>query len=151
MMADKQPRDLRGRFAKIDVERDVLAPDLGIPQTFAYDTVRRHAPAGDDLAQGGESRPPGVRTARMIGVQRGAGDEIYAPARARTLRDDVTTGESGRPWAQQARYIMGDVDATAPDEVAATARYGIQGRWGREAARRRTDPMDPSRHLTGAE
>ena len=105
-MADKQPRDLRGRFAKIDVEHDVFAPDLGIPQTFAYGTVRRHAPDADDLAQGGE-QPPGVRTARISGVERGAGDEIGAPARARTLRDDVTTGESGRPWAQQARYITG--------------------------------------------
>lgn len=140
-----------GRFARIDVERDVLAPGLGVPEKFAYGTVRRHAPAGDDVAQGGESSPPGVRTARMTGVQRGAGDEIYAPARARTLRDDVTTGESGRPWAQQASYVLGDIDETAPREVAATARYGVQGRWGREAARRSSDPMDPSRHLTGAE
>jgi hypothetical protein len=151
MMADKQPRDLRGRFSKIDVERDVLAPDLGIPQMFAYGTVRRHAPAGDDLAQGGESSPPGVRTARMIGGQLGTGDEIYAPARARTLRDDVTTGESGRPWAQQARYILGDVGESAPGEVAATQRFGIQGRHVREAARRSADPMDLSKYLSGAE
>lgn len=112
-MTDKQrtyQRNIKGQFAKVDVERDVLAGDLGIPQTYAYDLTPRHAPAGDVLAQGGESSPPGVRTARMTGVQRDAGSEIYA-----------------------------------------TQRFGIQGRWGREAARRSTDPMDPSRHLTGAE
>jgi hypothetical protein len=150
-MTDKQPRDVRGRFAKIDIQQDVLVPGLGVPREYAYGLTPRHAPDADELAQGGESSPPGVRTARMTGVQRGAGDGIYAPARARTLRDDVTTGESGRPWAQQASYVLGDIDETAPGEVAATARYGVQGRWGRETARRSADPMDASRFLTGAE
>ena len=140
-MTDKQPRDVRGRFTKIDVERDVLAPGLGVPREYADGLRPRYAPAGDVLAQGGESSPPGVRTAQMTGVQRDAGSEVYTTPR---------TGESGRLGPQQARYILGDVGESAPGEVAATARYGIQGRWGREAARRSTDPMSPVKHLTGA-
>ena len=115
------PRDpVTGRFAKVDPVRDVLADQLGVPEKFAGGIRPRYAPAADELAQGGQSSPPGVRTARMTG-------------------------------AQQARYLVGDVGESAPGEVAATARYGVQGRHVRAAARRSSDPMDPSRHLTGAE
>ena len=123
-MTDKQPRDVRGRFQKmgdsIEDIRNASAADVRPGMV-----VPRYGPTGDGVA--GASYP--------------------GPLQPRAA---VMTGEPGRPWAQQARYIMGDVDATAPGEVAATARYGIQGRWGREAARRSTDPMSPVKHLTGA-
>lgn len=108
-MADTRsyPRDPRtGRFAKIDVEQDVIAPGLGVPETFAYDPVERHGPVADDLAQGGQQRPLQPRTATLV------------------------------------------PDA---DESRARTRYGIQGILTRVAARRGTDPMDPTRFLTGAE
>ena len=101
------PRDPRtGRFAKIDIEQDVIAPGLGVPETFAYDSVERHGPDADDLAQGGQQRPLQPRTATLV-----------------------------------------------PDDAESRARtkYGIQGSLGREAARRSTDPMDPSRFLTGSD
>ena len=124
-MTYKQPRDVRGRFQKIDdsIEdvRNVSASDVRPGMV-----VPRYGPTGDGVA--GASYP--------------------GPLQPRAA---VMTGESGRLGAQQARYILGDVGESAPGEVAATARYGVQGRWGREAARRSTDPMDPSRHLTGAE
>ena len=104
MSSKHYPRDPKtGRFAKIDTEQDVIAPGLGVPETFAYGLEPRHAPDADDLAglHPGALRPRG------------------------------------------ALLVQGD-------EVART-RYGVQGALGREAARRSTDPMDPSTYLTGAE
>jgi len=143
-------RDVRGRFAKIDPVRDVLAPGLGVPETFAYGTQQRHAPVADDLAQGGQQSPLRARTARLIASQHDAGAEIYATPRAETMAGTHTT-ESGRTPGETMRYLLGDIDQAAPGEIAATARYGVQGRRVRDAARKSADPMDPSRYLTGAE
>lgn len=148
-MTGKQPRDVRGRFQRIDPVRDVLAPGLGVPQTYAGGLRPRHAPAGDELAG---TPHPGLLHPRIARTVSGGSERtVYATPRAGTLNDAVHTGESGRPWAQQSAYILSDVDETAPGEVAATARFGIQGAHVRAAARRGTDPMDPSKYLSGAD
>jgi hypothetical protein len=48
-----------GRFAKVNPETDVAAPGAGVPSDFAYDEVRRYAPAADELAQGGQQHLAG--------------------------------------------------------------------------------------------
>jgi hypothetical protein len=141
-------RNVRGQFARVNIERDVLAPGLGVPEKFAYGLERRYAPAADDLAQGGQSSPLQPRFARV--VSGGSERTVYATPHPATLRGAHTT-DAGRPVGPEIRYIVGDVDETAPGELAATERYGIQGRRGRDAARRGADPMDPSRFLTGAD
>ena len=69
-MTDNQrvyPRDPRtGKFAKIDIEQDVIAPGLGVPDEYAYDLEPRHGPAADDLAQGGQQRRLEPRSATLV-------------------------------------------------------------------------------------
>jgi hypothetical protein len=54
-----QRDEATGRFAKVNVEKDVVAPGAGVPRDFAYGEVRRYAPAADELAQGGDQHLAG--------------------------------------------------------------------------------------------
>lgn len=146
-MTDKQPRDVRGRFTKIDVERDVLAPGLGVPREYAGGLRPRYAPEADTLA--GQPHPGLLHPRIARTVSGGSEREVYATPHNATLNDAVHTGESGRPWAQQSAYILSDVDETAPGEVAATQRFGVQGAHVRAVARRSSDPT--TRFITGAD
>lgn len=69
-MADNSrnyPRDLKtGKFAKVDLERDVIAPGLGVPKAYACGLEQRHAPDADDLAQGGQPSPLRPRGALLV-------------------------------------------------------------------------------------
>lgn len=111
---DKPARDVRGRFAKVDIERDVLAPNLGTPQTFAGGLRPRFAPSGDGLAQGGDTSPPAVRTAALVT----GGDKrmVYASPRPAAFSGQHT-GESGRPVHEEMSYLVGDTRQDAPGEV----------------------------------
>jgi len=146
-MADKYPRDLRGRFAKMgDSIEDI--DNVSASDVRPGMEVARYAPAGDTLAGPPYPGPLQPRTATL--TEGGSDRMVYATPHAETL-SGAHTGEAGRPAHQQIQYIVGDVGETAPGELAATARFGIQGRRGREAARLSDDPMDPSKFLTGAE
>ena len=118
------PRDVRGRFSKIDPERDVLAPGLGVPEKFAYGLTPRHAPDADDLAQGGQQRPLQPRTARLVS----GGDERMV-------------GEPNS-WPQMRRL---DPVPVHPDDAVHPV-FGVQGAALRTAARG-AGPMDPSYEL----
>jgi len=159
-------RDIRGRFTKVDPVRDVLASDLGTPQKYAYGMQPRHVPAADGVGQG-DGMPPSVRTARS--VSGGSEREVYATPYTRTLAG-THTDESGRPVRDEMRYLIGDVDQSAPGEATSWGRqtrigppdvhpddavhpvFGMQGAVLRTAARRAGgDLMDPTGHLVGLE
>lgn len=82
-------RDVRGRFAstantpesgegKFETYTELPVEIQGAdPAELAYGSVARHAPAGDDLAQGGQQRPLQPRTATLVG------DDVESRARTR--------------------------------------------------------------------
>ena len=60
--------------------------------------------------------------------------------------DDLSQGGQQRRLQPRTATLVPDAD-----ESRARTRYGIQGILTRLAARRSTDPMDPTRYLTGAD
>jgi hypothetical protein len=134
-----------GRFTKMgnsiedieNVSASDVRPGMEVP---------RHALAGDTLA----GPPyPGALQPRFARMTPGGSERmVYAIPHPGTLSGQHTA-EAGRPVADELTYLVGDVDASAPGEVAATQRYGVQGRRGREAARLSSDPT--TRFVTGAE
>ena len=108
-MADRYQRDLRGRFAKVEPERDVIAPGLGLPETFAYDLEPRHAPKGDTLAGPTEPGPLRPRTARLIDAQ--SGSEVHATPDRATLHADAMRDAAGSHAGEldPVRYLVGNI------------------------------------------
>ena len=101
-MTKHSSRDVRGRFARIDPERDVLVPDLGVPGDYAYGMERRHAPTAD-----GESEPGGARTAYEITDAQGpeAWAAPYADAFPGPVPHDPSHGGYQRPLPHRVQMM----------------------------------------------
>jgi hypothetical protein len=123
-MARHSERDHRGQFTKIDIERDVVAPDAGTPLDFAYGEIRRHAPAGDELAQGGEQHLTGRAPIEIDGIFGGPQAPSFGlPAELFGGRGVVThdVAHGGEQRAIQHRQADTSMGAKAGAHMAAAA------------------------------
>ena len=102
-MTKHSSRDVRGRFAKVDPERDVLAPDLGVPGDYAYGMERRHGPSADS-----ESEPGGARSPYEITDAQGpeAWAAPYADAFPGPVPHDPARGPYQRPLPHRQQMMV---------------------------------------------
>jgi hypothetical protein len=81
------------------------------PADLAYGTEHRHAPEGDDLAQGGQSSPWRPRTAKLISDRYADTTELHARPDRATLHAD-TMREAAGPDAgdlDPVHYLVGNI------------------------------------------
>jgi hypothetical protein len=139
MMTDNQrsyQRDVRGRFTKVDPERDVIAAGLGAPREYAYELTARYAPAGDDLAQGGQGSPLRARRPTMVDPDdEGYHNGIMRAAARGAATDDPTA------WLVGLESHGVATGVTAEDGTSVTT-YGDGGR---TMSPRRAEDIDPRR------
>jgi hypothetical protein len=110
-MTKHSQRDVRGRFARVDPERDVLAPGLGVPDDYAYGMEHRYAPSAD-----GESEPGGARSPHEITDAQGpeAWAAPYADAFPSPVPHDPARGPYQRPLPHRQQVV---IDAQTGQQV----------------------------------
>lgn len=122
-MADRHTdRDVRGRFVSTrntqqsGIGKFVTYTEMPVevegadPADLAYDTVPRHVPDADDLAQGGQASPLRPRTARLISAHDDMTGMHAIPDRS-TLHAEAMREAAG-PGAgdlDPVRYLAGDI------------------------------------------
>jgi len=134
------PRDpVTGRFTRVNVERDALAPDLGVPREYAYGLERRDAPAGDDLGQGGQRSPLRARNAALVHPDDAAHHNaiLRTAARGAGLMDPTP--------ALVGLEVHGTPVTGAPKITDGRASAVVYGDGGRTMSPTRAEDIDPRR------